>query len=211
MPPKASKTLDVKKLSTEGQSIVAFLQEEFCKMKAEISSLFDDQAAKFLEEIEKLKTDSNKKIQEINTDIVQLRTEMTTLKSYVSKLQACIDDADVYERRGTIVLSGNAIPLGNNGELCTNIVQEVVKNELRIKLPCSAISIDHRLGKKPENEQLDKRSNIVKLCQEIRRDNLWQLAELKIELQLTTEPKIVHPDRSSTKVSLPFLSILCIL
>ena len=172
MPPKASKTLDVKKLSTEGQSIVAFLQEEFCKMKTEMNSLFNNQAAQFLEEMEKLKTDSNRKIQEMNTDIVELRTEVTTLKSHVSKLESCVDDADAYERRDTIILSGNAIPLGNNGELCTNIVQEVVKNELRIELPCSAISTAHRLGKKPENQQPDKRSIIVKLCQ---RDTKRQL------------------------------------
>ena len=46
----------------------------------------------------------------MNTDIFELRTEVTTLKGHVSKLEACVDDADTYERRDTIILSENAIP-----------------------------------------------------------------------------------------------------
>ena len=84
----------------------------------------------------------------MNIGIFELRTEVTTLKSHVSKLEACVDDADAYGRRDIIIFSGNTIPLCNNGELCTNIGKEVVKNKLRIELPCSVISTAHRLGKK---------------------------------------------------------------
>ena len=75
-----------------------------------------------------------------------------------------IDDNDAYERRDTIVLSGNAIPVYSQGENSAHLAREIFKNELRMEVPENSISVAHRIGKKPANQQPDKRNIIVKLC-----------------------------------------------
>ena len=75
-----------------------------------------------------------------------------------------IDENDAYERRDTVILSGNSIPIFSQGENSTNLAIEVVKNELKIQISPNDVSGAHRMGKKPASQQPDRRVIILKLC-----------------------------------------------
>ena len=114
-----------------------------------------------------MKEDFQSKIEERDTKISELSTEVKTLKEKVNKMERLTDDADAYERRDTIIISGDKIPPASLGENSSHLVQKLVKDELKITLPADGISTAHRLGRKPTNQTVDKRSFIVKL---VRRD-----------------------------------------
>ena len=138
MPPKPSRTptetivettsnsQDIKsKLSREGKLLVTFMEEA----------------------ISKLKTDLEFVIQSKNLEIHELKSEVDVLRDEVKKLKYMVDDADAYERRDTVIISGDALPTATTGEICSEIVREVVKTELKMTLPTDSISTVHRLGK----------------------------------------------------------------
>ena len=82
-----------------------------------------------------------------------------------------IDDADCYERRDTIVLSGSSIPSFTTGEKCSEIVKNVVKRELKIVIGDADINTAHRLWRKPVSQGVDRRGIVVKLCRrDLKRD-----------------------------------------
>ena len=70
-----------------------------------------------------------------------------------------MDDTDSYERRDTIVITGENIPTAQTGESCSQIVREKIKENLRINLTPNDASVCHRLGSASSS-----RSLIVKFC-----------------------------------------------
>lgn len=94
-----------------------------------------------------------------------------------------IDDADAYERRDTVIVSGKAVPTVTDGESCLQIVSDLLKNELKLIVPATDISTAHRLGKRPATQQPDNRSIIVKLCRrDLKKDILDACRQLKPEM-----------------------------
>ena len=89
---------------------------------------------------------------------------MKKLKEEVSSLKGLIDDADCYERKDTVILSGSKVPQVVNGENCIENVRKIIKSELKLEISPNEISTAHRLGPKPNSQAADKRSFIVKLC-----------------------------------------------
>ena len=96
--------------------------------------------------------------------IQQLSSEVVLLKRQVAKLDEKIDEQEAYERRDTLVLSGEGIPIHSLGENCISVAKKVIQNELKLLIPESDISVCHRLGRKPTNQTQDKRSLIIKFC-----------------------------------------------
>ena len=131
-----------KALSKDGKLIVAYLEQRFT-----------DFETKFMEIVS-----SNK------SEISKLNSEVHTLKKEVQNLKSLIDDGEAYERRDTIVLSGDSIPPVSQGERCSDIARNLIKEELKINLPPETISTSHRLGRKPQSQMEDRRKIIVKLC-----------------------------------------------
>ena len=99
-------------------------------------------------------------LEEKDKQIKDLTCEVNGLKSKVCELEANIDSVDQYERRDTIILSGPALPPETNNELTNNVVISAIKDNLRINISESDLSITHRLG--PHTQQR-KRPIIVKL------------------------------------------------
>ena len=126
------------KLSEDGKLIIAFIEHEF----------------------KKFSESKDREVQELKDEVTGLRSEINTLKGQ-------IDDADAYERRDTIIISGEKVPLVTPGEVGSEIVQRLVKDELKLNLSPDSISTAHRLGRKPPNQSPDRRNLIVKL---VRRD-----------------------------------------
>ena len=97
---------------------------------------------------------------------------MFNYKKKVEKLESYIDDADAYERRDTVILSGSALPAATIGENCNEVTRQILKRELNMEIPLTEINTCHRLGKKSPSQSPDTRPIIVKLC---RRDVKSQL------------------------------------
>ena len=123
-----------------------------------------------------------------NEEINELRNELGDLKKTVNKLEEMIDSQDSYERRDTIILSGNDIPEVSTGEICSNIVHDIIQSKLRIQLAPNEINTAHRLGPKKQSQGPDKRPIIVKLC---RRDTKRQLTAAA-RSQNSTSPLYVN-------------------
>ena len=83
-----------------------------------------------------------------------------------------IDDADAYERRDTIILSGNDVPSATPGEIVSDIVCGVVRDRLKLGMDVTDISAAHRLGPKLKSQGPDRRKIIVKLCRRERKYDL---------------------------------------
>ena len=166
------------KLSEEGKMIVAIIQHEFSIMKADLQATIESK---------------NEEISDLKEEVNNLRKELNTVKLMV-------DDADAYERKDTIIISGDQVPLVTQGENCSEIVKDLISSELRISMSAESMSTVHRLGRKPANQAPDRRSLIVKL---VRRD-------LKRELILASrnQPKpaklFIQESLTPTRKSLLF-------
>ena len=165
-------------LSSDGRMIVSIMNKRFFEMK---------------NEFEEMKTEFMTLISAKNDQIDTLSNDVIDLKRKITRLENTLDDEDAYIRRETIILSGTCVPEVTSGEICSNIVQKLVRDKLRIQLNDNDISVAHRLGKKPITQGPDKRGIVVKLC---RRDTKRQiLSEKKAFLQV-----IHNPHFSSMKV-----------
>ena len=153
--------LDMDKLSKDGKMIIAAMNLKFDEMKREFETMKE----------ELLETISEK-----DQEILDLTNEVRSLKKKVSRLEDHLDEEDAYVRRETILFSGSSIPEVSNGEICSNVIRQIVKEKLKITLKDGDISTAHRLGKKPTSQVPDKRSIIVKLC---RRDTKQEIFAAK--------------------------------
>ena len=174
------------KLSAESKNIIEILRKEIQEMKTEVSSEskliiseMKQQFSSLKSDFFQLKTelgDLNSKLNEFQdfkteteAKLLANATEISDLKSSVAKLENLLDDSEAYERRDTIVLSGNSIPVSSVGEKCSEVARSLIKSQLKIDIQPSDISTAHRLGKKPVNQTPDQRKIIIKLC---RRDDV---------------------------------------
>ena len=89
------------------------------------------------------------------------------------RLCSFLDDEDAYTHRETLILNGTELPAPTPGEICSNIVRDVVKKKLKITLQPNDISVAHRSGKKPNNQSVDRRGIHVKFCRrDTKRENM---------------------------------------
>ena len=133
-------------LSGDSKRIVKILMREFEFLKSQISSK--------------------------NQEIADLKESVGMLQTKVERLEMLVDDADAYERRDTVILTGSALPAYSIGENCVNLTREIIKRDLKVELPVQEINTVHRLGKKLQTQANDKQPIILKLC---RRDTKSQL------------------------------------
>ena len=98
-----------------------------------------------------------------NDHVKKLEDKVSTLENKVQTLENKLDVSDQYERRDTIIVSGEAVPLVSTNENCKGIVLQLFQEHLRINVAPADISISHRIGKKP-TEGTDKRNLIIKFC-----------------------------------------------
>ena len=102
---------------------------------------------------------------EKDKEISNLKLELSSLRAKMAILEERHDDADAYERRDTLLISGDGVPHVAAGENCNALVCSMVKEKLKINISPNDISTSHRTGPKPRSPQVaDKRNIIVKLC-----------------------------------------------
>ena len=155
--PSTSSDLDFESLTPAAKKIVLFIREDLMAMKVELL---------------------DSKSQEIDS----MKAEIRNLKTTVSRLEEKLDDSDSYERRDTVILSGDAIPPATSDEVCRDLVVNIVKEKLKINIASSDISTAHRVGKRPISQRPDNRKIVVKLCRrDIKRDLMYSRRNLKPE------------------------------
>ena len=107
-----------------------------------------------------------------SAEVSKLKSEVDTLKKKVSKLEEKAEDSEAYERRDTVVLSGQVLPTATRDENCIHLASQLIKDQLNMNLSPHEISVAHRIGRKPTGASEDRRSIIMKLC---RRDTKHEL------------------------------------
>ena len=102
-------------------------------------------------------------LREKNSQANDLKDRVSTLEKKVEKLESLIDQTSQYERRDTLIISGEGIPISTPEENCKKIVIELFRQQLRLNIDERDVSVAHRIGRKTDN-QPDKRNIIIKLC-----------------------------------------------
>jgi len=95
-----------------------------------------------------------------------MKAHIQSLESRIQKLEESADDASAYERRDTLIMSGNVPPV-LPGEDCKKIVIDLLKNGCNLIIGPQDISVAHRVGSKPKRQGPDLRKIMFKL---VRRD-----------------------------------------
>ena len=166
-------SLDEGELSEDGRRIVQAITEQLNELKAEFRARLDEK----------------------DREIVSLKEDVAKLKNSLCKIEEKIDDADAYERRDTLVISGQGVPTAEVGENCQQIFCDLIKDKLHVNVGRSDISTAHRVGKKPVNQQPDKRNIIAKLCRrDLKMDILNACRQLKPNIYINES---LTPLRSS--------------
>lgn len=141
-----SETLDslenISELSADGRLIVSAIADKIDELREEFSA----------------------KLAEKDAKIDALEAEDRVLKSNISKIEEKVEDADAYERKNTLVISGSGVPAVLAGENGVHVVCKLLKDVLKLEVPLSSISDAHRIGKKPINQQVDSRNILFQLA-----------------------------------------------
>ena len=106
-----------------------------------------------------------------DSKIASLEEEIASLKKNLAAVDERCDEADAYERRDTVIVSGGELPVPAEGENCSQVFCNTIKNKVGLTIKPSDISVAHRLGRKPASQSEDRRGIIVKLCRrEVKHD-----------------------------------------
>lgn len=142
--------------------------------------------------MKKLVADLQGQLSSKDSAIQHLEHEVTTLRKRVMMLEDRVEDADSYERRDTVVVSGSEVPEATNDEDSSRVFINIVKNKVGINVKPSDISTAHRLGRKSSTQAPDKRSLIVKLCRRELKHDLMKACK-------TVRPNNIYINENLTK------------
>lgn len=125
-------------------------------------------------------SDMQNELAEKDKQINFLKNDVTTLKCRVDDLELHLDDLDQYERRDAVILSGASLPPETTQENTTNVTIQAIKDQLKINIKESDISVSHRLG--PKRQQVN-RPIIVKLVKRsLKQDLVGACIQLRPQL-----------------------------
>ena len=108
------------------QTLTAFYED----LKCEFTKMLNDMKEEFIATI----TAKDKKIEELSS-------EVTLLHGRIQKLEEKIDDQEAYERRDTLIFSGEKLPTSTPQENCATIVCKLLEENLNLKINASDISV----------------------------------------------------------------------
>lgn len=127
------------------------------------------------EDFKKTIIESNEKKDEV---ITALTEQCTTLERELKTAKNKIDDADQYERKDSVILTGPAVKPMEDNENTHELVQNLLKDQFDIEINKHDINITHRLG--PIKASTPKQRNIyVKF---VRRDVKRRVVQKSREL-----------------------------
>ena len=169
-----SKTRALTRTSDDSKS--SDLNDESKKIIEAISLKLD-------EKLDQFRAEFRAALAEKNEEIIILKTQVSSLQNRVEKLEEAIDEGDAYERRDTLLFSGDGLPVVSADEVPVNVVCSMVKEKLRLNLNPTDISTAHRMGRKPTSQATDRRKLVVKLCRrDLKRDILMAARNIKPDI-----------------------------
>ena len=148
-------------------------------------------------------TEKDHLIQSLSEKVDNLQSTNTNLAEKLSRLENELDDTAQYQRRDTLIFSGNVVPKERAEENSTQILVDAVASHLKIPFSAEDVSVAHRLGKKREDDI--PRPIIVKL---ISRNKKAQIVRARIALPkptsndgaTATNGRVLHVNESLTPV-----------
>ena len=161
---------DLKLTSNDGKHIVPTLIKLFTEFQASFLAKMDEMKSEFID----LCSEKDRKITDHELKI-------KCLEQKVSSLEDKIDEGDAYERRDTLIISGDKVPVFTIDENCSQKVIDTLRTHLNYVLPASEISVAHRIGPPPASQAADKRNFIIKLCKRsVKKDILTAARTMKV-------------------------------
>ena len=134
--------------SKDGKALVPVLVSLFENLQLNVKSMFDD-----------MKENFSTLLKEKDKKINIMENEISILKRDIVKLEDKLQDNDTLERRDTVILSGEKLPIPSPNENTSNLVCALLKDNMNITVNTVDISTAHRLSAKN-----NKKSIIVKFC-----------------------------------------------
>lgn len=145
-------SMDLDGMSAETRIIIEFMSEKLNNAINEIKNI----------------------IQQRDNTIDNLEQEIRNLKKDNLELRDRLDEVETYQRRNTLIITGDKTPIYAEGENVVNVALNVIREQLKIKLSPDDISVAHRLGRKPVSQMADKRSILIKLNKHEKKEDLIQ-------------------------------------
>ena len=103
-------------------------------LSGESKKIVDAVNSKLEEKIESLREEFRMTLEAKTSQINNLESEVSNLKNRIDKLEERIDDGDAYERRDTLVFSGEGVPAATSEENPVAVVCGLVREKLKISL-----------------------------------------------------------------------------
>ena len=162
MPPKPVPitSADLEKLQ---QNIMESIQTQFQDFKSQFEQVMSEMNS-FKESLNSKVADLEAELQASKSELIKTNEELSALKKKVSDIDCNIDDVEAQDRITHVLISGEGTPVYTVGENSTSVALNMVENCLKLKMAPSDIISAERFGPKPQNQQPDKRSLLLKLA-----------------------------------------------
>ena len=152
-------SLRTAKLYEKGKKIVEAINSKIEELQQEIRDAMPQKN----QHIEELQNDFKNSMIQKDQQTAQLRTETNILKNKLEKTESRLSDSDTIIRQRNIILSSNALPKEESGEICTEVVWKLIQTKLRTIVPSTDIDAAFRIGKpSATGQQTRTRSILVK-------------------------------------------------
>ena len=128
---------------------------------------------------------------ELQNKISSMERRMAAMESQYRELSDKVDDIDQYERRDTVIVSGNDLPVETETESPAEVIIKTLNSKLALDLSMADINVAHRLGRKNSTRP---RPIIVKLQSRTRKSQIIRTCIAK-RPQLYINESLTHTRR----------------
>ena len=129
-----------------------------------VITLFQEYHEKLDNMFKSMKTDFVEIIKTVRVEVNELKSTVTTLQKRIVVLEDRIEENDLYERRDTLIFSGENMPVRESNENSAEVISELLKKQLNMTIGLNDISVSHRLSGKSASQRIDRSSIIAKFC-----------------------------------------------
>ena len=161
MPSKLIDNDDIETLFSELTSFKDQLAKTNQPLVPILIKLFGEFRKQLLDDINSsIKTNTEQIIASKNNEINQLKEKVASYEKEKKQMWKSMDDADQYERKDSVILSGKAVPDMTPNENTHELVQHLLKQHLDVEITKYDINTTHRLGPIKNGEINSNKRNI---------------------------------------------------
>ena len=213
---KEFESIDISRLSSfggttrNGKELMEGLVKLMEEFKERFAKMFTEMNNSFIV----IFNEQNSKITTLETEIKELKDSNHALKEAVSSLENRIDENEAYEKKATLILSGEELPSmeqeSEKPEKTLEIALGLFKSKLKLSgIKAEDISIAHRLGMNPKASSTLKRDIMVKFSRRDPKNTVLsaarklQVKDFYVSEQLTARRRIIAAALRKAKKSFP--------